>query len=63
MAVHISVDESICQLHGQCVDRAPSVFHFGDGEVVEHQSSVDGEDADAARDAEFLCPVQAITVA
>jgi ferredoxin len=61
--VQIFVDESICQLHGQCVDRAPEIFHFGDGEVVEHRSSVDGAAAEAARDAEFLCPVQAITVA
>lgn len=60
--VRISVDESVCQLHGQCVDRAPEVFRFGDGEVVEHLSTVDGEAAEAARDAEFLCPVQAISV-
>ena len=62
MSVQISVHGSVCQLHGQCVDRAPEVFRFGDGEVVEHESTVDGPGAEAARDAEFLCPVQAITV-
>jgi ferredoxin len=60
--VRIVVDPAVCQLHGQCVDRAPELFQFGDGEVVEHVPSAVGDEAEAARDAEFLCPVQAISV-
>jgi ferredoxin len=60
--VRIAVDPDVCRLHGQCVDRAPSVFRFGDAEVVEHEAQAQGEAAEAAVDAAFLCPVQALEV-
>lgn len=59
----IRVDDAFCELHGMCVGRAPEIFRFGDGDAVDHDTEVNGADAvEAARDAQFLCPVQAIEV-
>jgi ferredoxin len=63
MSVRIRVDEAFCELHGMCVDRAPDVFRFGDGDTVEHEGEVSGDETvEAVRDAQFLCPAQAIEV-
>lgn len=62
MSVRIHVDADVCQLNGMCVERAPEVFRFGTGDTVEHDPDASGEVVEAVRDAQFLCPLQAIEV-
>ncbi len=62
MTARVSVDRGICQKHGQCVAQAPGVFSFDDGGELRYSGEVDDEAAEAAEDAVFLCPTQAITV-
>ena len=60
--IQIRVDPTVCRLNGRCLERAPEIFRFGDDDAIEYDHEVSGEAVHAARDAEFLCPMQAIEV-
>ncbi|MCA1972227.1 MAG: ferredoxin [Caenispirillum sp.] len=58
----ITVDMSICLMHGQCVIAAPQVFSFNDDGDLVWLADVDDAlraDVEAAADA---CPEQAIKI-
>lgn len=60
--VRIQIDTGVCRLNGRCLEQAPEIFRLGDDDAVEYDPEVSGAAAEAARDAEFLCPMQAIQV-
>jgi ferredoxin len=62
MAVHVSVDTSLCNGYGNCVVAAPAVFDLDESTnlaVVLHENP-DGDDQDAALEAAADCPARAI---
>ena len=60
----VAVDPERCELHGECAAAAPAIFELEeDAEHVTVLLPVIGPELeDAAFDASFSCPVQAITV-
>jgi ferredoxin len=62
MSARVSVDVTVCELHGQCVEQAPEVFSFDDGGQLRHREEVGDAETAAVEDAQFLCPTQAIAL-
>jgi len=61
--MRVAVNISTCVGGGQCVSSAETVFTQDDkGLVALLKSDVQGEEAEAARLAAFLCPSRSITV-
>ncbi|MDQ1582437.1 MAG: ferredoxin [Microbacteriaceae bacterium] len=61
--MRVVVNTSTCVGSGQCASSAEAVFTQDDrGLVVVLKADVEGEEAEAARQAEFLCPSRSITV-
>jgi ferredoxin len=61
--MRVVVNTSTCVGSGQCVSNAEAVFtQDDDGLVVLLKADVEGEEAEAARQAAFLCPSRSITV-
>lgn len=60
--VRIRIDTGVCRLNGRCVEQAPEVFRLGDDDAIDYDPEVGGAAAEAVRDAEYLCPMQAIEV-
>lgn len=62
--MHISVDYTLCEGHGQCLMAAPELFDLPDG--VDQVVVLDADPPESARDravrAAAMCPAQAITV-
>ena len=58
----IHVDESLCDLHGQCVFAAPEVFRFDDDGELQYTAEVSGDLAAKAEAAALVCPAAAIEV-
>jgi ferredoxin len=62
--VHITVDYSLCEGHGQCLLAAPEVFDLPDGS--EQVVILDPDPAETCRDAVVraaaMCPAQALRV-
>lgn len=61
----VTVDTSLCEVHGDCVVAAPEVFDIGeDDDVVQVLMAEPGEELRAAvTQAAKMCPVSAITIA
>jgi ferredoxin len=59
----ISVDRAACKLHGECAAQAPEIFSLDAAGELTYREEVDAAEAEAAEDAAFLCPTQAIAVA
>ncbi|MGE0216273.1 ferredoxin [Mycolicibacterium sp.] len=62
--MHIDVDYTLCEGHGQCLLAAPDVFDLPDGadRVVVLDSDPPDRDHDAVVRAAAMCPAQALTV-
>ena len=61
--MRVVVNTSTCVGGGQCAMSAETVFTQDDqGLVVVLKADVEGEEAEAARMAAFLCPSRSITV-
>ena len=61
--MRVFVNISTCVGGGQCASSAETVFTQDDqGLVLLLKAEVQGEEAEAARLAEFLCPSRSITV-
>jgi ferredoxin len=58
--MRIVVDQSVCDLHGQCVFAAPQLFRFDAQGELEWEAEVGGELEPAARKAQAICPASAI---
>jgi ferredoxin len=60
----ITVDTTLCEVHGDCVVAAPDVFDIGeDDDVVQVLSPEPGEELRAAVvQAAKMCPVSAIRI-
>ena len=62
--MHITVDYTLCEGHGQCLMAAPELFDLPDG--ADQVVVLDADPPDSARDravrAAAMCPAQAITV-
>jgi ferredoxin len=63
VTARISVDRAACKLHGECTAQAPEIFSLDAAGELTYREEIDAAEADAAEDAAFLCPTQAITVA
>jgi ferredoxin len=61
--LRITVDPGVCRLNGRCLEAAPDVFRLGDDDAIDYDTEVGADLAEAVRDAEYLCPMQAIEVA
>lgn len=61
----VFLDTARCELHGECVMAAPSVFEIGEDET-ETVTLLDAEPDETLRnaveEAALLCPVAAITI-
>lgn len=61
--MRVVVNNSTCVGGGQCAATAETVFTQDDqGLVVVLKAEVEGEEAEAARMASYLCPSRSITV-
>ena len=62
--MRITVDTTVCEVHGDCVVAAPEVFDIGeDDEVVQVLNEEPGEELRAAvTQAAKMCPVSAIRI-
>jgi ferredoxin len=60
--MRLSVDRSLCDLHGQCVFAAPEVFSFAEDGELQYLPEVPDELADKARAAALVCPAAAVEV-
>jgi ferredoxin len=61
--MRVVVNSSTCVGSGQCASNAEAVFtQDDDGLVVLLKADVQGEEAEAARLAAFLCPSRSITI-
>jgi ferredoxin len=57
------LDRSLCEGSGFCLDLAPDLFELqDDGTAAAAVENLSPERTEAAREAEGLCPVRAITV-
>ena len=57
----VEVDKALCVLTGNCVASAERVFSIENGELT-YQERPDEADFEAVREAEMMCPVQAIAI-
>jgi ferredoxin len=62
MSARVTVDATVCELHGQCVEQAPEIFSFDDAGQLRHREQISDEETATVEDAQFLCPTQAITL-
>jgi ferredoxin len=61
--LHVSIDPLVCACTGYCVQVAPAVFDLeGDGPTMVIDPHPPLDLADEIREAEALCPTQAIRV-
>lgn len=61
--LHVSIDPLVCACTGYCVEVVPAVFDLkGDGPTVVIDPYPPLDLADEVREAEALCPTQAIRV-
>ena len=61
--LHVSIDPLVCACTGYCVEVVPTVFDLeGDGPTVVIDPYPPLDLADELREAEALCPTQAIRV-
>ena len=60
--MRVSVDRSLCDLHGQCVFAAPELFKFDDDGELEYTAEVPEELEAKARAAASVCPAAAIEI-
>jgi ferredoxin len=60
--MRITVDRSMCDLHGQCVFAAPELFRFDDDGELEYTAEVPSELEAKARQAASVCPAAAIEI-
>ena len=62
--MHITIDYSLCQGHGQCLLAAPDVFDIPDGadQVVVLNPDPPEADRDRVIRAAAMCPAMAITL-
>jgi ferredoxin len=62
--MHITVDEDLCEGHGQCMLAAPDFFDLPDD--ADHVTVLNPEPAEEFRDeiirAAAMCPAQAISI-
>ncbi|MFE5704770.1 ferredoxin [Rhodococcus koreensis] len=58
--MRISVDRSLCEIHGECTFIAPQVFVLNDSGDLEYVEDATGGDSEMVRDAAMACPAQAI---
>jgi ferredoxin len=58
--MRVTVDEDLCQGHGQCEMAAPEVFSLDDDGTLQYVEQPSDADRDAVEQAERFCPVQAI---
>lgn len=60
----ITLDEALCDAHGECVVAAPELFDIGDDDDVARvlEESPGGHLRDKAELAARLCPVAAIRI-
>jgi ferredoxin len=61
-AVKLHVASNICDLHGQCVFVAPSLFRFSETGQLEYVEEVPAGQEHAARAAAVACPTRAIEI-
>lgn len=59
--LHVVVDRTLCQNHGQCLYAAPEVFSFDDDEELVYDAASPGDQAHHVAAAALACPVRAIT--
>ena len=57
----VIVDKELCVLTGNCVASAEGVFAI-EGDELRYEANPDEADFEGVREAELMCPVQAITV-
>jgi ferredoxin len=62
VTTRINVDRDVCMRHGECSALAPETFSFDVAGNLTYRSEVGAAEGNAAEDAAFLCPTQAITV-
>jgi ferredoxin len=62
LSARVQVADQVCELHGQCVEQAPSVFSFTADNKLRYRPIVDDEEIGLVEDAQFLCPTQAISL-
>ncbi len=62
--MHITVDYSLCEGHGQCLLAAPDVFDLPDGsaQVVVLNSTPPASEYETVVRAAAMCPAQALRV-
>jgi ferredoxin len=61
--LHVSIDPLVCACTGYCVEVVPAVFELtGDGPTVVLDPHPPSDLLDQVREAETLCPTQAIRV-
>jgi ferredoxin len=60
--MHVTVDLSLCQDHGQCAIAAPEVFRIDDDGKLQYDGDPDDAMLDFVEEAADVCPVQAILV-
>jgi ferredoxin len=58
----IHVDDTLCDLHGQCVFAAPTVFSFDDAGALAYVVEPGAEFAPQVRAAIAICPTSAISL-
>lgn len=60
--MHVSVDRTKCDNHGQCTFSAPTVFRLNDQGILEYDENVDDSLRADVEEAADVCPMQAIFV-
>lgn len=60
--MHITVDRTSCQDHGQCAIAAPAVFRIDDDGKLDYDPSPKDSLRDEVDEAADVCPVQAILI-
>lgn len=60
--MHVTVDLTKCQDHGQCAIAAPAVFWLNDAGNLEYDGNPDESERRYVEDAADVCPAQAILV-
>ncbi|BBY78553.1 ferredoxin [Mycolicibacterium parafortuitum] len=60
--MHVTVDLTKCQDHGQCAIAAPAVFWLNDDGHLEYDGNPDDSERGYIEDAADVCPAQAIFI-
>ena len=60
--MHVTVDLSLCEDHGQCAIAAPQVFRINDEGKLEYDANPDDSELENVEEAADVCPVQAILI-